>query len=162
MSSSEVITIYYLFNLSSFRCFKHFYIFYEQKHMQEDFPQTVSYNRFIELMQSALLPMTIFAKTCCLGRCTGISFADSTTVRVCNNKRININKVFKNLTTTGKSSMSWLHGFKLHIIINDKGELLRFCVTQANVDDREPLKNEGFLKEIFGICMPIKAISLKN
>ncbi len=42
------------------------------------------------------------------------------------------------------------HGFKLHIIINDKGELLSFAVTQANVDDREPLKNEGFLKEIFG------------
>lgn len=42
------------------------------------------------------------------------------------------------------------HGFKLHIIINNKGELLSFCVTQANVDDREPLKNEGFLKSIFG------------
>lgn len=46
--------------------------------------------------------------------------------------------------------MGWFHGFKLHIVINDKGELLSFCVTQANVDDREPLKNEGFLKDIFG------------
>jgi hypothetical protein len=46
--------------------------------------------------------------------------------------------------------MGWFHGFKLHIVINDKGELLSFCVTQANVDDRESLKNEGFLKDIFG------------
>jgi hypothetical protein len=59
-------------------------------------------------------------------------------------------KVFKEVATTGKSTMGWFHGFKLHIIINDKGELLSFAVTQANVDDREPLKNEGFLKEIFG------------
>jgi IS5 family transposase len=46
--------------------------------------------------------------------------------------------------------MGWFHGFKLHIIINDRGEILSFCVTQANVDDREPLKNERFLKAIFG------------
>jgi len=150
MSKSEVISIYLLFHVSGFRCFKHFYIFYVQKHMKEEFPKTVSYNRFLELMQSVLLPMTILAKTCCLGSCTGISFIDSTPIRVCKNKRISRNKVFKGLATTGKSTMGWFHGFKLHIIINDKGELLSFAVTQANVDDREPLKNEGFLKSIFG------------
>lgn len=150
MSTAEVITIYYLFHLSGFRCFKHFYIFYVQKHMQNEFPETVSYNQFVELMQSVLLPMTMFAKTCCLGNCTGISFVDSTPIRVCKNKRISRNKVFKDVATTGKSTMGWFHGFKLHIVINDKGEILSFCVTQANVDDRDPLKNEGFLKDIFG------------
>ena len=150
MSTSEVITIYMMFHLSGFRCFKHFYIFYVQKHLQNEFPNTVSYNRFVELMQSVIMPMTIFAKTCCLGSCTGISFIDSTPIRVCKNKRITRNKVFKDIATTGKSTMGWFHGFKLHIVINDKGELLSFAVTQANVDDREPLKNEGFLKQIFG------------
>ena len=150
MSNSEVITIILLFHLSGFRTFKHFYIFYVQKHMQKEFPQTVSYNRFVELMQSNLMTMTIFTKTCCLGKCTGISFVDSTPIRVCNKKRISRNKVFKDIATTGKSTMGWFHGFKLHIIINDKGEILSFCITQANVDDREPLKNEGFLKAIFG------------
>jgi hypothetical protein len=96
------------------------------------------------------MPMTMFAKTCCLGNCTGISFIDSTPIRVCKNKRISRNKVFKDVATTGKSTMGWFHGFKLHIVINDKGELLSFAVTQANVDDREPLKNEGFLNQIFG------------
>lgn len=150
MSTSEVITIYFLFHLSGFRCLKHFYIFYVQKHMQNEFPKTVSYNRFVELMQSALMPMTIFAKTCCLGSCTGISFVDSIPIRVCKNKRIKRNKVFKDLANVGKSTMGWFYGFKLHIIINDKGEILSFCITQANVDDREPLKNESFLKAIFG------------
>ncbi len=150
MSKSEVITIMILFQLSRFRTFKHFYIFYIQKHMENDFPKTVSYNRFTELMQQSLMPMTLFLKTCCLGDCTGISFVDSTPIRVCKSKRIRNNKVFKGLATTGKSTMGWFHGFKLHIVINDKGEILNFTITQANVDDRSPLKKKSFLDKIFG------------
>jgi hypothetical protein len=150
MSKSEVITICLLFHLSGFRCFKHFYMFYVQRHMQSDFPRTVSYNRFVELTQSVVMPMTIFLKTCCLGTCTGISFVDSTPIRVCNNKRIKRNKTFKGIAEVGKSTMGWFYGFKLHIVINDKGEILNFAITQANVDDREPLKNERFLKAVFG------------
>ncbi|MGZ3767978.1 MAG: IS982 family transposase [Mucilaginibacter sp.] len=150
MSKSEVISICLLFHLSGFRCFKHFYMFYVQRHMQAEFPYTVSYNRFVELSASVLMPMTIFLKTCCLGRCTGISFVDSTPIRVCHNKRIKRNKVFKDIAQVGKSTMGWFYGFKLHIVINDKGEILNFAVTQANVDDREPLKNESFLKAVFG------------
>lgn len=150
MSVSEVVTITLLFQLSGFRTFKHFYLFYVRKHMQSEFPKTVSYNRFVELQQSSLMAMVVFAKTCCLGKCTGISFVDSTPIRVCKNKRIRNNKVFKGLAQTGKSTMGWFHGFKLHIVINDKGEILNFCITQANVDDREPLKNESFLRAVFG------------
>ena len=150
MSKSEVISICLLFHLSGFRCFKHFYMFYVQRHMQAEFPRTVSYNRFVELSASVLMPMTIFLKTCCLGTCTGISFVDSTPIRVCHNKRIKRNKVFKDIAEVGKSTMGWFYGFKLHIVINDKGEILNFAITQANVDDREPLKNESFLKAVFG------------
>lgn len=150
MSKSEVMTITILFHLSGFRCFKHYYIFYVQKHMRNDFPQTVSYNRFVELMQQNLMPLTLFLKTCCMANCTGISFIDSTPIRVCNPKRIKRNKVFKGIATTGKSTMGWFHGFKLHIVINDKGELLNFTITRANVDDRTPLKNKKFIEKIYG------------
>jgi hypothetical protein len=150
MSHSEVLTIMILFHLSGFRCFKHFYLFYVQKHMSCEFPKTVSYNRFTELMQENILPLTMFLKTCCLGECTGISFIDSTPIRVCKNKRIKNNKVFKDIAKVGKSTMGWFYGFKLHFVINDKGEILSFTITQANVDDREPLRSEGFLKGIFG------------
>lgn len=150
MATSEVITIMILFHLGQFKNMKHFYIGYIQKHMDQEFPHLVSYNRFVELMQQALLPLTMLLKTCCLGDYTGISFIDSTSVRVCNNKRIKRNKVFAGIATTGKSTMGWFYGFKLHLIINDKGEILNFMITQANVDDREPLYNAKFIEKIKG------------
>lgn len=150
MSSSEVMTISVIYHVSGFKIFKHFYIYYVQKHMEKEFPKTVSYNRFVELMQANLLPLVLFMKTCCLGKCTGISFIDSTPIRVCHNKRISNNKVFKGIATTGRSTMGWIHGFKLHLMVNDKGEVLNFVITQANVDDRQPLKDGNILKNIFG------------
>ncbi|MEZ5024790.1 MAG: IS982 family transposase [Chitinophagales bacterium] len=150
MSGSEVLTILVLFQLSGFRTFKYFYKFYVQVHMKKEFPRTVSYNRFVELKKTYLLPLCLLAKTCCLGKCTGISFVDSTPIRVCKNKRIRTNRVFKNTATIGKSTMGWFFGFKLHILVNDKGEILDFQITQANVDDRSPLKNGILLKKIFG------------
>lgn len=162
MSQSEVITLAIIFQLSGFRTFKHFYIFYVKTHMKNDFPTTVSYNRFTELMQQNLMAMTLFLKTCCLGECTGISFIDSTPVRVCKNKRIHNHKVFKGIASTGKSTMGWFHGFKLHIIINDKGEILNFTITQANVDDRHPLKQQRFLDKIYGKLFADKGYIGKN
>lgn len=150
MADSEVITIMTLFHSGCFRNMKHFYQHYIQKHLQAEFPNTVSYNRFTELMQASVLPMTIFLKTCCLGECTGISFVDSTPIRVCKNKRVKRNKVFKGIATVGKSTMGYFYGFKLHLIINDKGEILNFAITQGNVDDREPLKNERFVQAVKG------------
>lgn len=150
MSNSEVISILIFFQMSGFKCFKHYYIHYVQRHMQAEFPKTVSYNRFIELSHGVIMPLTIFLKTCCGGACTGISFVDSTPIRVCKNKRIKANKVFKGIAAVGKSTMGWFYGFKLHIIINDRGEILNFLISQGNMDDREPLKSEGFLKKIFG------------
>lgn len=150
MSTSEILTITVLFHLSGYRNFKHYYLFYVQKHLTQEFPETVSYNRFTELMQSNMLPLCLYMKTCCFGKCTGISFIDSTPIRACHKKRISRNKVFKGIATIGKSTMGWFYGFKLHIIVNDKGELLEFLISQANVDDRTPLKKENFLAKIVG------------
>lgn len=150
MSCSEVITIMILFHSGGFKNMKHFYLYYVQKHQSDLFPNTVSYNRFVELMQSATLPMSIFMKTCCLGEGTGISFIDSTPIRVCKNKRIKRNKVFEGLAQVGRSTMGYFFGFKLHIVINDKGELLNFVITPGNTDDREPLKNKSFIKALKG------------
>lgn len=150
MSSSEVISIMTLFHMGNFRNMKHFYLYYVQKHMKSEFPKTVSYNRFLELMQNSTLPMSLFLKTCCMGDSTGISFIDSTPIRVCKNKRIKRNKVFNGLAQLGKSTVGYFFGFKLHIVVNDKGELLNFVITPGNVDDREPLKNPAFIKNLKG------------
>ncbi len=150
MSDSEVITILIIFHLMRYRDFKHFYINHVQKHLKSEFPETVSYNRFVELQRKAFLPMCVFLKTCCLGSCTGISFIDSTPIRACHIKRERQNKVFKNLAIKGQCSIGWFFGFKLHIVINDKGEIIDFLFTQANTDDRQPLKDKNFHKKLFG------------
>ena len=46
--------------------------------------------------------------------------------RVCHNKRITRNKVFRDYAERGKSTMGWYFGFKLHLICNERGEQLNF------------------------------------
>lgn len=150
MSRSEVMTILILFHSASFKNLKSFYIFYVQKHMQKDFPQTISYNRFVELQPTVGIPLAIFVKMMCLGKCTGISFIDSTPIRSCHIKREKQHKTFKDIAQKGQCSLGWFYGFKLHLIINDKGEVLDFILTPGNVDDREPLKSMDLHKRIFG------------
>lgn len=150
MSISEVITIMIYFHLGCFRNFKHFYLFHIQSHMKKDFPNTVSYNRFVELMQKSIVPMTLFLKLERMGTTTGISFMDSTEIKVCRNQRIHNNRVFIDLAKRGKGSMGWFYGFKLHLIVNDKGELLSFFLTPGNVDDRDIEIIKKMTKKLWG------------
>lgn len=150
LSDSEVITILVAFHLGGFRNLKHFYTQYVQVHLTPEFPETVSYNRFVELQKKVFLVMFIYLKTCRLGECTGISFVDATALKVCGNKRIFQHKTFDGIAQRGKTTMGYFFGFKLHLIINDKGEIIDFAFTPGNVDDREPLKNNKLMEKIFG------------
>lgn len=150
LDSSEIITILLYFHLSNYRNFKAYYTEHVCVNMTDLFPDLVSYNRFIELSHRCGLMLLLFVKYASLGSCTGINFIDSTPIRVCHNKRIGSNKVFKGIAQTGKSSMGWIHGFKLHLIINDKGEVLDFYVTKANVDDRNHKVVMSMTSELFG------------
>ena len=150
LSHSEVMTILISFHLGGYRNLKHYYLFYVSQHLNKEFPKLVSCNRFVELQQQVALPLVLFLKLCRMGECTGISFVDSTTLKACHIKREKQNKVFSGIATKGKSTTGWFFGFKLHIIINDKGEILSFVITQGNVDDREPLNSDSFIKSVFG------------
>ena len=150
LSNSEVMTILMAFHLSGMRNLKHYYLFYVCKHLKEEFPNLVSYSRFVELQQKAALPLVMFLKTCRMGSCTGISFIDSTALKVCHIKREHQNRVFNGTATKGKSTLGWFFGFKLHIIINDKGEIISFVITQGNIDDRYPLSMESFIRNVSG------------
>ncbi len=148
LSNSEVMTIMIAFHFGGFRNLKHFYINYIQQHCKDFFPETVSYNRFVELQRYALMPLVLFLKTMHLGTCTGISYVDSTPIRVCNNKSVFNHKVFRDIARRGKSTMGYFYGFKLHLIINEKGEILNFVITPGNVDDRTPLRDAKFLSKV--------------
>lgn len=140
MSLSEVMTIQVLFHISGVKNFKDFYIKYFCKHLQQDFPNVVSYNRMVELKKESFLPLAIYLKTYDLANCSGISFIDSTPLSVCDKRRINQHKTFKDIAQRGQCSLRRFYGFKLHIITNDTGDIIDFMITKGNVDDRKPLR----------------------
>jgi len=138
LSVSEIMTIIIHFHQSHYRDFKTYYADHVCQHLRGEFPNLVSYERFVSLMPSVLGPLSAYLKSL-YGRCHGISFIDSTALLVCDNHRIHNHKVFAELAQRGKGSMGWFYGFKLHLVINDCGELLACQITPGNVDDRQPV-----------------------
>jgi hypothetical protein len=57
-------------------------------------------------------------------------------------------RVFAGLARRGKTSVGWFFGFKLHLVFNDRGELLNMQLTPGNIDDREPVPD--LVQELFG------------
>ena len=147
---SEIMTIVVNFHLSGYRTFKDYYIKHVCKHLNKEFPGLVSYNRFVELMPGVLVPLMRYLKRCRFGKVTGISFVDSTTLKACHNRRIYRHKTFAASAKRGKTSMGWFYGFKLHIIVNDQGELLSTVLTPGNTDDRNQKMMKSLTKNIVG------------
>jgi hypothetical protein len=129
------MTIVIHFHQSGYRTFKAYYQSYVLVHLRGEFPTLVSYSRFVRLMSRAVIPLIFYLRTR-RGQCTGISFVDSTPIQVCHNRPIQRNKVFVGLAARGKTSMGWFYGFKLHLVVNEHGEILAFQLTPGNVDDR--------------------------
>lgn len=150
MSDSEIMTILVLFHTSHFRDLKTFYLGYICQHMRKEFPQVISYNRFVERQAKVGLHLLLFFHTCALGKCTGISIIDSTPLVACHIKRMHMHKTMAGWAQKGKCTMGWFYGFKLHLVINDKGEIIQWQLTPGNCDDREPLKNRKFTERLFG------------
>lgn len=147
LSISEIMTIIIYFHQSRYRNFKAYYIEHVNKHLQGEFPNLVTYERFVILMPSVLGPLSAYLKSL-YGQCSGVSFIDSTALEVCDNHRIHNHKVFEGVAERGKGSMGWFYGLKLHLVINDCGEILACQITPANVDDRKPVP--ALCKHLFG------------
>jgi hypothetical protein len=144
---SEIMTILIHFHQSHYRDFKTYYTDHVCEHLRSEFPKLVSYQRFVILMPSVPGPLSTYLQSL-YGRCHGISFIDSTALSVCDNHRIHNHKVFAQLAQRGKGSMGWFYGFKLHLVVNDCGELLACQITPGNVDDREPVP--ALSRRLFG------------
>jgi hypothetical protein len=147
MTLSEQVTLLIVFHCFGFRNFKTFYTQYVTTYLKPYFPRQISYSRFVRRM-----PQTLCALVALMvhlqGKSTGISFVDSTSIKVCHNRRINRNKVFAGTAARGKTTMGWFFGFKLHFIVNDKGEILSFAITKGNASDGAQLP--ALAKRIFG------------
>jgi hypothetical protein len=139
LSLAELMTIVLLFQRSPCKNFKYFYQSYLQLYLK-DFPKLCSYNLFVELMKTTLLPMTCLLNFL-MGQAdkTGYYYIDSTIMPVCHNKRTSHHRVFEHYAKLSKSSMGWFFGLKLHLVMNYKGELIAAKLTPGNVDDRAPV-----------------------
>lgn len=148
LSISEIMTILIHFHQSHYRDFKAYYTDYVLERLPKEFPGLVSYTRFVEYLPSVLIPLWVYLRQACFGTCTGISFMDATSLVVCKNPRIQAHKVFAGLAERGKTSTGWFFGFKLHLIVNDRGELLNLMLTPGNLDDRQPVPK--LVRRLFG------------
>lgn len=135
LSLSEMLFIMVFFHVSGFRCFKLFYLYGICSHYRNLFGELPSYGRFVTLQPRLFMPLCMLLHHLS-GEKTGIYIADSTTLPVCHNRRINRNKTFEGLAQRGRSTMGWFYGMKLHLIINHKGEIVALKITSGNVDDR--------------------------
>ncbi len=164
LTLSETMTICTVFYLSGYRTFKWFYQKLVLTNYKKLFPNIVTYNRFVELMPYTAFLMVFFAYSRS-GKCTGISFVDSTTIDVCDSHRIQQHKVFKDIAQRGKSSTGWFYGFKLHITINELMAAVKYwvCVLLLGIKMTGILKLWNILQEIFlENFLQIRAIFLKN
>lgn len=151
LSMSEIMTIILLFQHSPCKNFKYFYQGYLPLY-RDEFPRLCSYNRFIELKPRALPYLTLLLYWMCeQAEKTGISFIDATSLAVCHNKRIYPHKVFKGIAQRGKTTKGWFFGLKLHLVINEKGEIQATKLTPGNVDDRVPVPE--LTKKLIGLLI---------
>ncbi len=134
LSDSEIMTILVAFQSSGYRNFKIFYTGFLARFFTSEFPTLPSYNRFIEIMHRVTLQLILFSQLNA-GKKTGIYYIDSTCLPVCHLKRSRRHKTFEKIAAYGRTSVSWFFGLKLHIVINDQGQLIAFKITRGNVSD---------------------------
>jgi len=136
ISASEMMCIELLYHLSGFKCFQYYYEQGVKKGaLQSYFPNAPSYNRFVQLKPRILSLMALYLNCCRLGRLCGLYYADSTSIAVCHNRRIHSNKVFAGKAKRGKTSTGWFYGFKLFLVVNAFGEIIKVMFTGANIAD---------------------------
>ena len=73
MALSEIMTIVIMYHLSGYRTFKHYYTRHVMKYQKQDFPTLVSYNRFVEIIRYAFVPLLLYTIKGRFGKCSGIS-----------------------------------------------------------------------------------------
>ena len=146
LTISEILTILIFYQHSGYKCFQYYYESGILGHWSSCFPKAVAYHRFLDFIPRCFNHLFVLAHVQCAEAArTGTYFADSKKLPVCDNRRIGSNWVFKEVAKRGKSSTGWFYGLKLHLIINNLGEVVNFLITPANVADN----NEKVLLQLF-------------
>lgn len=145
LTTSELITLVVYYHHSGYKNFQYYYQRLVLATMKPYFPRLVSYQRLIDLLPRLVVVLHVLTKyLCLLNKRTGCYFADSKKLPVCDNKRIHTHQVFKHIAGRGKSSTGWFYGLKLHLVINELGQIMNYLITPANIADN----NDGVLRKL--------------
>lgn len=162
MSASEIMAILIFYQFSGYKCFEYYYEEMVQRELKTYFPNQVSYCRFLRLIGRCDYQLFLFLKwKCSLSQLTGIYFVDSKKLPVCHNRRIHQHRVFKHIAQRGKASTGWFYGFKIHLVINNLGEVVNFEFSSANVVDNNPALLKSLLSNLKGKCFGDKGYLTK-
>lgn len=153
-SDAEVLTVVICYHLSGFKCFEYYYRQMILIDLADWFPSAPSYSYFLQL-QPRVQAQAYFLqqqKAAEAAR-TGFYFVDSKKLPVCDNRRIHAHKVFDGFAGHGKSSTGWFYGFKIHLVINQLGEIVAAETTPGNVADNNPQLLTHLLAGLKGKCV---------
>ncbi|MCA2773577.1 MAG: IS982 family transposase [Microcystis sp. M122S2] len=134
LNLSEVLTILIYYHFSKFDCLKHYYLIKMRAGYKKEFPKLPLYNRFVERIKEVWWLAALYLQYRQV-KFSGMGYIDSTPLKVSHNKRTNSHKVFKFVATLGKSSMGWFYGFKLHIICDLTGNIIKCNITHGAAND---------------------------
>jgi len=143
---AELMTIVIYFYLSPCKDFKNYYL-YHLPHKYKNYFLLPSYSRIIQLWSRLIIPFALLMQLL-RGEETGVYFVDSTKLSICHTKRTASNKVFGKIAKIGMSSYGWFMGFKLHLVINNKGEIMAIKLTKGNASDISVL--ESITQKLYG------------
>ena len=107
-----------------------------QHHYKDCFPVLPDYSNFVR-HSHRLIPKLIEVLSQSLDTGVNIGFADSTMLPVCKPVRADRHKVAQGVAAFGKNHQGWHYGFKLHAMVNDRGQFCSFYFTPANVYDAQ-------------------------
>ena len=138
LSMSKKLLIVVLYHLEGFKNFKYYYKYTVEIKYKTIFKEVLCYDRFIQIMPNLLLPLSILLQFL-FGKARGIYFLDTTKLSIYHSMREKRNKVFGKIAEKGKTSMGRFFRFKMHMIINDIGQIMATKITKGNVDDRTPI-----------------------
>ena len=163
LSLSEMMVIELLYHLSGHKCFQYYYeMEVLNGSLRHYFPKAPSYNRFVELKPRMLMALIAYLHLCRTGLMLQLYYADSTVLAVCHNRRIHQHKVFAANARRGKTSTGWFFGFKLFIVINAYGELIRAFVTSGNQADNSEKTIRRLFKQLTGFVYADKGFIHQN
>lgn len=154
LRESEIITILVYYHYSGYKNFEYYYKQFVLTDLESYFPKAPSYSHFLTLESRVGILLAILMQTLCKKATkTNIYYIDSKKIPVCDNLRIHSHQVFKGLAARGKSSTGWFYGFKVHLVINNWGEIVSFQLSAANQSDNHVDILTHLLSHLQGICV---------